>query len=167
MNYSTGETNLVGQILRAAIGNNASTYLTKKIWQPFGMEFDASWTLDSAHGAELGGCCINATLRDYARLGIFAMNNGELADGTKVLPDHWMKDSTTPSKGYPGYGYLWWLGPNETYSARGIFGQNIYIDQQNDLVIAMHNSAPTAVQSDLHKELAALVPAISKYVTKQ
>ena len=31
-NYNTGETNLAGEILRAALGNNASTYLEHKIW---------------------------------------------------------------------------------------------------------------------------------------
>jgi CubicO group peptidase (beta-lactamase class C family) len=159
-NYNTGETNLVGQILRAAIGNNASTYLTKKIWQPFGMEFNASWSLDSPFGAELGGCCINATLRDYARLGIFAMKNGKLPNGEEVLPANWMKDSTTPSKGFPGYGYLWWLTGDGSYAAQGIFGQNISIDPETELVIAMHNSAPAAVGTKFHQERNAVLAAI-------
>ena len=163
-NYSTGETNLVGQILRAAIGNNAATYLTDKIWQPFGMEFDASWTLDGENGAELGGCCINATLRDYARLGIFAMKNGVLSDGTKVLPDDWMKDSTSPSQGYKGYGYLWWLYDNGHYAARGIFGQTIYIEEDEELVIATHNNAPAAVGTSLHEELNLVLMAISDHI---
>ena len=53
-NYSTGETNLVGEILRAAIGNNASTYLEHRIWQPFGMESDATWLLGAPGGGEPG-----------------------------------------------------------------------------------------------------------------
>jgi CubicO group peptidase (beta-lactamase class C family) len=108
-NYNTAETNLVGTLLRSAIGNNLATYLTEKIWRPFGMESDANWLLTEPGGGEWGGCCISATLRDYGRLGLFAMNNGRLADGTPVLPEDWMDDSTAPSKGYPGYGYLWWL----------------------------------------------------------
>ena len=39
-NYNTGETNLIGGIVRAAIGDNLSNYLEKKIWKPFGMEFN-------------------------------------------------------------------------------------------------------------------------------
>ncbi len=163
-NYNTGETNLAGQILRAAIGNNASNYLTRKIWQPFGMEYDANWMLSAPYGDETGGCCINATLRDYARLGIFAMKNGELEDGTKVLPDHWMKDATTPAPSFDGYGYLWWLHGDGTYSARGIFGQNIYIDPENELVIAMHNSAPAAVETEVHRELGLVWSAIANFL---
>ena len=62
-NYNTAETNLAGTLLRAAIGNNLSTYLTEKVWRPFGMETDAYWQLTEPGGGEFGGCCINATLR--------------------------------------------------------------------------------------------------------
>ena len=96
-NYNTAESNLAGALLRAAIGNNLSTYLTHKLWQPFGMESDATWMLHEPGGGELGGCCISATLRDYARIGIFAMQGGVLADGTRVLPEGWMAESTEPS----------------------------------------------------------------------
>ncbi|MEM1173797.1 MAG: serine hydrolase domain-containing protein, partial [Pseudomonadota bacterium] len=63
-NYNTAETNLAGTLLRSAVGNNLSTYLSEKIWRPFGMESDASWNLSEPGGGEFGGCCINATLRD-------------------------------------------------------------------------------------------------------
>lgn len=143
-NYNTAETNLVGTLLRSAIGNNLATYLTEKIWRPFGMESDANWLLTEPGGGEWGGCCISATLRDYGRLGLFAMNNGRLADGTEVLPSNWMDESTSPSKGNPGYGYLWWLHEDGNYSARGIFGQGIYISKQENVVIALHSARPVA-----------------------
>jgi len=138
-NYNTAETHLVGAVVRGAIGNNLSTYLTHKIWQPMGMESDASWLLHGPAGGEMGGCCINAILRDYARIGIFAMHNGVLPDGTEVLPKDWMKGSTTPSSSYAGYGYLWWLSPR-SFSAIGIFGQSIFIYPEQNLVIAMHSA---------------------------
>ena len=143
-NYNTAETNLVGTLLRSAIGNNLATYLTEKIWQPFGMESDASWMLSEPGGGEWGGCCISATLRDYGRIGLFASGNGILADGTQVLPDTWMQESTSPSKAYAGYGYLWWIYPDGVYGARGIFGQAIYIDRAENVVIAMHSARAKA-----------------------
>ena len=163
-NYNTGETNLVGEILRAAIGNNATTYLVHKIWQPFGMEFDAWWSLGRAGGAELGGCCISASLRDYARLGIFAMNGGRLHDGSRVLPEDWMGESTQPSKGYEGYGYLWWLFDDGSYAARGIFGQLIRIFPEDGLVIAAHGNAEAATGTDFHAHQQAAVQAIRDYL---
>ena len=139
-NYNTGETNLIGGIVRAAIGNNLSNYLEKKIWKPFGMEFNAYWVIDTDYEQELGGCCLSATLRDYARLGMFAMNNGKLNNGVEILPKNWMKDSTTPSRNNSYYGYQWWLdGPAyQSFYADGIFGQFIWIDPVSKTVVAMH-----------------------------
>jgi len=143
-NYNTAETNLVGTLLRAAIGNNLSTYLTEKIWQPFGMESDAHWQLTEPGGGEFGGCCINATLRDYGRLGLFALNGGQLANGTRVLPENWMVESTSPSDGADYYGYLWWLIGDGSYQAMGIFGQGIYVNPTENVVIAIHSAREAA-----------------------
>lgn len=142
-NYNTSETNLIGTLLRSAIGNNLATYLTQKIWQPFGMQADANWQLTEAGGGEFGGCCINATLRDYARLGLFALNNGQ-AGGEQVLPENWIKESTSSSKGADHYGYFWWLNPDGTYEAMGIFGQGIYVNPNENVVIAIHSARDVA-----------------------
>jgi len=141
-NYNTAETNLVGTLLRSAVGNNLSTYLSEKIWQPFGMESDGSWNLTEPGGGEFGGCCINATLRDYGRIGLFALANGRLADGTEVLPSNWMSDSTKPSRNAEGYGYFWWLEGKGVFKASGLSGQGIYIDRGEKLVIALQSARP-------------------------
>ncbi len=143
-NYNTAETNLVGTLLRSAIGNNLATYLSIKIWRPFGMGSDANWMLTEPGGGEAGGCCISATLRDYGRIGLFALGDGRLPDGTQVLPDNWMAESTSPSKGNAGYGYLWWLNEGGVYRAKGIFGQGIYINPQEKVVIALHSARAVA-----------------------
>ena len=143
-NYNTAETNLAGTLLRSAIGNNLATYLSDKIWQPFGMESDAYWMLTEPGGGEFGGCCISATLRDYGRIGMFALNNGRLPDGTQVLPDNWMEESTAPSKGFEGYGYFWWLPREGEFAARGIFGQGIGINPKENVVIALHSARSVA-----------------------
>lgn len=139
-NYNSAETELVGTLLRAAIGNNLSTYLKAKIWQPFGMEQDANWLLGSANGSEVGGCCISATLRDYGRIGLFALRNGRLHDGTDVLPADWMRESATRSDASADYGYLWWLSTDSAFEARGVFGQGIFVHPEHDIVIAKHGA---------------------------
>jgi CubicO group peptidase (beta-lactamase class C family) len=135
-NYNTGETDLVGAVVRAAIGNNLSDYLQNKVWQPFGMEHDAWWATHG-QGGERGGCCLNASLRDYGRIGLFALRSGELPDGTAMLPEQWMSESTSPSSAFAGYGYLWWLSGNGPYEARGIYGQGIYINPETQVVIVL------------------------------
>jgi CubicO group peptidase (beta-lactamase class C family) len=161
-NYNTAETNLVGTLLRSAIGNNLSTYLESKIWQPFGMEADAWWTLTEPGGGEFGGCCINATLRDYGRLGLFALNEGHLADGTAVLPDGWMAQSTAPSSAYPGYGYLWWLGNAGAYRATGIFGQGICVHPKQNVVVALHSARAVASEDEDWALQVAMCQAVAE-----
>ena len=121
--------------------------------------------LSEPGGGETGGCCINATLRDYGRLGLFAMAKGKLADGTEVLPTNWMTDSIEPSKGYPGYGYFWWLNADKSYYAVGIFGQEIHINEEENVVIALHSARKDAsIDSDWalqSKLMSALTAAVS------
>jgi CubicO group peptidase (beta-lactamase class C family) len=161
-NYNTAETNLVGTLLRSAIGNNLSTYLSGKIWRPFGMEADANWMLSEPGGGEMGGCCISATLRDYGRIGLFALEDGRLADGTQVLPVDWMHESTSPSEAYAGYGYLWWLQEDGRYEASGIFGQGISIDPGEGVVIAIHSARAVASKDEDWGLQSALYAALTE-----
>jgi len=68
-NYSTGETQVVSELVRAATNRPVADYLSEKIWARFGMEVDATWWLESPDVVEVGGSGLSATLRDYARFG--------------------------------------------------------------------------------------------------
>lgn len=142
-NYSTGEADLVGVVVRRAIGQPLADYLSERIWKPFGMEHDANWLLD-ASGNELGGCCISMTLRDYGRFGLFMLGGDVLPDGNRVLPEGWIAEATSRHiDAYPGvgYGYLWWVyDAAGSFDADGIFGQLIHVVPSEDLVL-VHNSA--------------------------
>src|SRR3954454_819691 len=70
-NYSTGETQVAGALLRAAVKMPLAEYLSDRIWTRFGMESDATWWLESRDGLEVGGSGFSATLRDYGRFGMF------------------------------------------------------------------------------------------------
>jgi CubicO group peptidase (beta-lactamase class C family) len=164
-NYNTAETNLAGTLLRSAIGNNLSTYLSEKIWKPYGMEADASWNLTEDGGGEFGGCCINATLRDYGRLGMFALADGRLPDGIEVLPEGWMTESTTPSQGNNGYGYFWWLVDEGVFGASGIFGQGIRINRDANVVIAIQSARDDAGERSDWAWQVALYYALTEAVS--
>lgn len=135
--YSTGETNLVGTLVQQATGKPLATYLAEKVWGPAGMEQQGTWIL-SKTGQEIGGCCIQASPRDYARMGQFILG-GALADGKSIVPDGWWSEATSKRTdiGQPdrGYGYQWWTYDDGSYTARGIFGQGIFIDPKRKLVI--------------------------------
>ena len=136
-NYSTGETNLVGVLVGNATGKPLAQYLSEKIWVPAGMEQQATWIL-SKTGKEIGGCCIQAAARDYARFGLFILD-GARDQGKSVVPDGWLAQATTERVGIGvpdrGYGYMWWTYADGSFAARGIFGQGIFIDPKRKLVI--------------------------------
>ena len=136
--YSTGETNLVGILLSRAVNKPLATYAAEKIWVPAGMEQQATWIL-SKTGQEISGCCVQASTRDFARLGQFVLN-GAKVNGQSIVPDGWLAEATTARVGIgqpgSGYGYQWWTFDDGTYMARGIFGQAIFIDPKRQLVIA-------------------------------
>ena len=147
--YKTGETNLVGVLVSSATKKNLSDYLSEKIWRPFGMEQDASWLLGST-GHEISGCCLQASTRDFARFGLFILGGG-IAEGKSVLPDGWIAAATTKQsdtdKAEVGYGYQWWIMDHGSYTARGIFGQGIFIDPKRKLIIASNSNWPQATDS--------------------
>ncbi len=144
--YKTGETNLIGVLVSSATKKNLSEYLSEKIWRPFGMQQNASWLLGST-GHEISGCCMQASTRDFARFGLFILGGGT-AGGKTVLPDGWIaaattKQADTTRPGY-GYGYQWWTMDDGSYTARGIFGQGIFIDPKRKLIIASNSNWPYA-----------------------
>ncbi|MEO9873406.1 MAG: hypothetical protein ABJM26_12525 [Anderseniella sp.] len=85
---------------------------------------------------------------NFGPIGLFALNNGRLADGREVLPSGWMKRSTGPSKGNIEYGSLWWLHGNGNFRAQGIFGQDIFIDPIRRIVIALQSARADADKAD-------------------
>ncbi len=140
--YKTGETNLIGVLVMRATQKPLADYLSEKVWRPYGMEQDAFWMVDPS-GHEVSGCCLSVSLRDYARLGQFALEGGK-----GVVPAGWFARSTRAHAeiGVPGrgYGYQWWTYPQGRFGAQGIFGQTIRVDPKTRTVIAVSAAADKA-----------------------
>ncbi len=153
-NYNTGETYVLGALVRAAVKRPLSQYLSEKIWSPFAMEEDATWWTESAGGVEFGGSGFAATLRDYGRFGQFVLQGG-LAGGRRVVPEGWFPSAGQP-KAVGGqllpYGYMWWSEPDGAFRAFGIFGQSVYVNPKQNVVIvvwsAQQKPTGSAVVSD-------------------
>ena len=144
--YASSETQVVGLVLRRATGKSLADYLSQKIWQPMGAESDASWIVDQS-GQEAAYCCVGATLRDYARVGMLLANDG-VANGKQIVPKEWVREATQPTPNYPhlspgvatpyfGYGYQFWVFPGERrrFACLGVRGQGIFVDPELKLVL--------------------------------
>ena len=171
-NYSTGETQVLAEVLRGAVKMPLAEYLSAKIWRPAGMEAEARWWLDSPDGVEIGGSGISATLRDYGRFGQFVLGQGIVGSDT-LLPRGWVAEAGSPTvlrDGTPlNYGYMWWTaltpeaGRDRAFTAEGIHGQFVYVNPAAQVVIVVWSAQPQptggAVVDD-HAFFAAVVDAI-------
>jgi CubicO group peptidase (beta-lactamase class C family) len=143
-NYSTGDATLAGLLVARATHKSLSDYLSEKIWSRLGMETDAAWVLQHGTAQEQGGWGLSMDLRDEGRLGLFVLDGGVIG-GRRVLPEGWVADaSANHIEGRPpgqGYGYYWWMRP-VGFSAVGVYGQSLYIDPQDRLVVVIQSAWP-------------------------
>ena len=148
---------LLGMILERATGQPVAKYLEEKIWQPIGMEFPGSWSLDES-GFEKMESGINARAIDFAKFGRLFLNNGNW-EGVQVIPEDWVAESIKEDPVFQdpichgtsfgpelfevaegGYYQYMWYGLNrengaDDFFAAGKYGQYIYISPQVNLII--------------------------------
>jgi CubicO group peptidase (beta-lactamase class C family) len=157
-NYISVDTQVLGMLLVHVTGKPLATSLEEKIWAPLGMERDAAWVTDRAgsDGMEYAFCCLNVTLRDYAKFGRLYLRRGDW-NGRRVVPERWVRESVVPDQPYLrrsgeytpdwtiGYQYQWWVpeGSEEEFMAIGVWGQYIYVNPHRNVVIVK-----TAVDPD-------------------
>jgi hypothetical protein len=137
----------LGWLLRRVTGTTESAYLEATLWQPLGMESDAYWVTDD-QGAEFAAGGLNATLRDFAKLGQLYLHGGGW-NGRQIIPAEWVRESVTPdaphlmpgkrasADSHWGYGFQWWVpDASGAFCAVGIYNQFVYVNPRLGLVIA-------------------------------
>ncbi|MFT3711099.1 MAG: serine hydrolase [Archangium sp.] len=153
--YSTGDAEVASALAKRAL---ARTHGNDAFWAVLFDKIGMSRTVfeEDSKGTPMGGSMVYATPRDYAKFGWLFLNDG-CWNGERILPEGWVKTSTTPSepfiasdkKGEPS-GYMWWLNaeipsrelpfpwknsPHDAYGAIGHWGQYIMVVPSADLVV--------------------------------
>jgi CubicO group peptidase (beta-lactamase class C family) len=148
--YASAETQVLGLVLRAAIGRPLAAYMQERVWQPIGAEADASWIVDRG-GHEITFSFFNAVLRDYARFAMLLARGGRV-DGRQVIPADWIREATRAhvppartGRGL-GYGYQTWVFPEDdgSFAFLGVRGQAILVDPRRELVLVHTAVRPEA-----------------------
>ena len=149
-NYNTGETFIVGAVLEGVTHEPLAKFLTDTVWSRLGMEQNATWWLESPGGMAYAGAGIGATLRDYGRFGLMVQNNGVI-DGDSIVPQGWFREAGSPhtiGDKMVNYGYQWWTMASSdpvhegAFEAAGIFGQHLYINSRDKVVIVVLSARP-------------------------
>jgi CubicO group peptidase (beta-lactamase class C family) len=99
---------LVGLVTERATGIPLQQLLQDRIWKKIGAR-DGALQLDRPGGTARVMCCMRATPRDWARLGMLVLDGGKWR-GEQVLPKGWVETMATPSARNPSYGLGLWRG---------------------------------------------------------
>jgi CubicO group peptidase (beta-lactamase class C family) len=113
----------------------------------------------------------------FGRFGQLVLEDGEAFSGRRVLPLGWRDLAGQPDsaptafgrlmRGSPaGYGYHWWVVPplpggvnNGAFSARGNYGQFIFVNPTEQVVIAIQSAWRQPQDSDAEVEIVAMIRA--------
>lgn len=162
--YKTLDTAVLGWLLERVSGMPIAAYTASRLWEPLGAEADGFYIMDGPPGVgrEFNGAGFNATLRDFARVGLLMLNRGK-ANGRQIVSPEWVAESTRPTDatatGPMGYGYQWWTLGGASYSAIGLQGQYIFVDPASRTVVVKLSYFPPDEQAASEETTAFLKAA--------
>jgi CubicO group peptidase (beta-lactamase class C family) len=106
--YSSASTHLAARQLRDALGGGDAVrrFAQERLFRPLGIERVVMETDET--DTPIGAHYMFATARDWARLGQLFLDDGVAPDGQRLLPEDWVRWSTTPTLNTT-YGAGWWL----------------------------------------------------------
>ena len=170
--YRSIETDVIAHCMERVTQTRLPELISNELWQPLGCEESACFTVDrSGYALACGG--FNASLRDYARVGLMLSHEGR-ANGRQIVPADWVRDTWSSDnnmqdearkRAFPNGGYRnqFWLRDVDTrvMMARGVFGQLIYVDPDRELVVVILSSWPEFTSIDRSITALNLIDAIA------
>lgn len=147
--YSSGTSNILALIVRESVGGDYYKFAYERLFNKLGMT--SAVIEPDASGTYVGSSYMYATPRDWARFGLLYLNDG-VWNGERVLPEGWVKYSSTPTPGAPRgeYGAHFWMNagavgnpsdrwypdaPTDIFSMNGFEGQRVFIIPSKKAVI--------------------------------
>ena len=176
--YSSASTHILARIVRDRVGGNAEAvqrFAAESLFAPLGMRH-VTMEMDTT-GTPVGAHYMLASARDWARFGQLYLDDG-VAGGKRMLPEGWVRLSTTPTLDTT-YGAGWWVNhrnvsapaqpsgrtgmplmagvPGDAFYALGNLGQYIAVVPSKRLIIVRlgRSHRPAYGIGDFEKLVAA------------
>jgi CubicO group peptidase (beta-lactamase class C family) len=179
--YSSGTAVILSRIVQEAQASGAtqmqdlSTFIKARLFNPIGI---TTATIEpDEHGTLVGSSYMYATARDWARYGLFLLQDG-VWQGEELLPPGYVTMMTTPvdaSRGQYGMGQTWLWGsdaltpgvnpdaafgiPPDTFWMSGHDGQSVCIIKSRQLVIVRLGLTPYAAGYTSQRLVQAVLKA--------
>jgi CubicO group peptidase (beta-lactamase class C family) len=170
--YNTFNPIILGIVIERATGQSVVQYFETSFWQQLGMEYDASWSIDSeADSMAKMESGLNARAIDFAKIGRLVLHRGNW-NGNQVVSESWIEDSTKidPNNLVSKFGdnlYYqngWWIvGPSDsdryTIEGWGHLGQYLYIFPEENMLVLRFGTELGKVDSwhQIAQEIVSLV----------
>jgi CubicO group peptidase (beta-lactamase class C family) len=168
----------LGWILERVSGVRFADLISDLLWKPMGAQCAAYITVDRLGAPRCaGGIC--TTTMDLARVGQLIVQSGR-RDGMPIIPAGWIEDmlgggdpkawSDGDMIAYLGnrpmhYRSKWYvLRDRDIAFGLGVYGQNVFVDQANELVIAKFSSQAPPLDKNLIGLTIAFVEAMSDHL---
>lgn len=178
--YSSPTAEVAGWLIARIANKPLEVVLGDEIWSKLGTSGEAYTVIDpKSKMVSTGG--LNMTARDVARFGQMIANGGKY-NGVQVLPPQVIRnlmsggDKTAWANGdyaamrpyINSYHSYWYQSDNQNHviMAMGIYGQNMYIDPVNDVVVVKFASYPTQVVDSYDNGWMEVYPQIVKRLGK-
>jgi CubicO group peptidase (beta-lactamase class C family) len=176
--YVSTNTDLLGWILERSTGVRFPELLSNLLWQPMGAQTSAYVTVDRLGAPRCaGGVCI--TVLDLARVGQLIVQGGRRND-TAIIPASWIEDvfANGDPKAWSDGDMISYLGDrpmhyrNKWYVLRdraiafglGVYGQNVFVDRANEIVVAKVSSQAPPLDKRLIDLTIGFVEAVSDHL---
>jgi CubicO group peptidase (beta-lactamase class C family) len=134
--YCSGCSHLLSVLIQKYTGMTMAKFAEEALFKPLGIE-NYYWTSDPTGNTE-GATGLRLTSRDFARLGLLYLQEGQW-DGQQVVSKDWVRAATathTPAMQGFGYGYKWWTNDElHMYAALGGQAQNLWVWPEKNLLV--------------------------------
>jgi len=178
--YVSTNSDLMGWILERSTGTRFADLLSNLLWQPMGAQASAYVTVDRLGAPRCaGGIC--ATVLDLTRVGQLIVQGGR-RNGTAIIPAAWIEDmfANGDPKAWSDGDMISYFGDrtmhyrNKWYVLRdravafglGVYGQNVFVDRANEIVVAKLSSQAPPLDKRLIDLTIRFVEAVSERLSR-
>lgn len=154
--YGDGNPQLISGLIQKVTGKTESEFAEEYLFGPLGI---TNYLWESTHdGLSLGSIGLWLTPRDMAKIGVLMANKG-MWNGSRVVSESWVMESTRKQSLYSNYGYYWYPIEDKAFYAEGHGGQLIWVYPEYELVVVI-TSYPYAKSWNLSEPYTSIFSGI-------
>jgi hypothetical protein len=156
--YNSTGSSILAAIIRKKTGMGLEEFLTPRLYEKIGIDYQNHAWIKAPDGTELGGAGMFASIEDNFRLMKLYMDDG-IWNGERILASDYVREATSKiidtsseqkvnppaSDNFLGYGYqIWQCKPEGAYRADGAMGQFTIVIPDKKMEIAVTENASGA-----------------------